>query len=372
MKFRWYDVDYLRPLLIDIVERNLGVEIKDESYFAIDGNFKTLHQLQQLLEYQQMIIFDNTGHVKHPFNVIVNTPYNYRPSYQNFDEICIYTAEKISQCTNKKIAVLWSGGIDSTVALVALLQTVPHDRLVVVANQHSIDEYQNFYNDIIHKKIKTIGLQQWSATVDAFYTVSGDAGDGIWAGNLKPDWEQYGPDIHRPWQQIIATDSLDINFVSQMCRWSGREIRSYLDLRAWFVIGFTSSARHMEFYNKHPSLSKDHGTGFYSFNDFFRIWTINNTDKIIGDTWEDYKWPAKKFIYQYHPDQLYLKYKLKEYSVSVRPEINRWIIKNKKTNFAISEDYQHIDLENWPIIDEMGFKRWNAEHQLIPFLIANS
>ncbi|PKV48022.1 hypothetical protein ATE84_5315 [Aquimarina sp. MAR_2010_214] len=73
-----------------------------------------------------------------------------------FDEVCRIRATKITSSTKGKLKVLWSGGIDSTVALISLIleltDTDDIDRLQIVLSKESIIEYPKFFNDIIKDK----------------------------------------------------------------------------------------------------------------------------------------------------------------------------------------------------------------------------
>jgi hypothetical protein len=60
----------------------------------------------------------------------------------------------IRHAGNKKIAVAWSGGIDSTAILVEFLKLLPNDRLIVLMNDYSIHEYPEFYARYIDGKIE--------------------------------------------------------------------------------------------------------------------------------------------------------------------------------------------------------------------------
>ena len=86
----------------------------------------------------------------------------------NLNTLCDHRGHEIlaqAQRHNQPIHVLWSGGIDSTVALVALLKAAREagdiNRLRVYFSRHSIKEYPRFFAEIIqptlqHQKIRRI------------------------------------------------------------------------------------------------------------------------------------------------------------------------------------------------------------------------
>ncbi|MEL6276726.1 MAG: hypothetical protein AAFU03_16630, partial [Bacteroidota bacterium] len=83
------------------------------------------------------------------------------PAFSNakqpsFADICDQTAKSIlaeAEATNRKIQLLWSGGIDSTVALAALLKNGEKETLLrrveVLLSMQSINEYPHFFRQFI-------------------------------------------------------------------------------------------------------------------------------------------------------------------------------------------------------------------------------
>ena len=53
---------------------------------------------------------------------------------------------------------------------------------------------------------------------------------------------------------------------------------------------------------------------FFMTNDF-ELWSLNNHDKKIRDTWESYKWPCKEIIYRFTKDADYFESKTKHGSL---------------------------------------------------------
>lgn len=140
MKFYWYSEHYLKTYL-RIKRQTPGITEHDFG----DPRYKKLYNINRAFSAQPYgLLHDISGHVPHPFNIVTKTPYQYKPCNKNFGEVCLDVAKKIADSTTQKISVNWSGGIDSTSALVALLQTVPKDRLVVVCDQASVNEFPEF------------------------------------------------------------------------------------------------------------------------------------------------------------------------------------------------------------------------------------
>jgi hypothetical protein len=83
-----------------------------------------------------------------------------------FDNYNIDLIESISHSANdlinegKKIFIMWSGGIDSTLMVIAfLLNNVPNDQVIIVCNNDSIRENFKFYSEHIRKKFSLMSTE---------------------------------------------------------------------------------------------------------------------------------------------------------------------------------------------------------------------
>jgi len=101
------------------------------------------------------------------------------------------------------------------------------------------------------------------------------------------------------------------------------EIRSNFDFMWWynFATKWQACFCYMLFYTL-PSnignITKEYlDTRFISFynTDEFQLWSMNNLDKRIKDTWKSYKWVAKEIIYDFTKDADYRDHKTKKGSL---------------------------------------------------------
>lgn len=362
MKFYWYSDGYLETYI-----QNKRDSLLASQYNFGDPRYKKLHQINKIFSPAPWgMLHDISNNVSHPFNVITENKYSYRLCDKNFKEVCLDVAKQIVDSTDRKISVNWSGGIDSTVALVSMLQTVPSDQLVVVCDQNSIDEYPTFYHDVIKNKIETISLATWFDRAPEFFSVSGDAGDTVWAIIDDTFWNNHHDSLNKNWRAWAKSDMIDFEFIEEFCSWSGVNINSVLELRTWFYLCCKWQDKATKIYRDRPRLTRSDAVGFYNYNNDFQIWTMNNLDKIVGPRWTDYKMPAKKFIYDYHDDKDYLYNKTKMDSPSIVYRSSLWQIKNNANKFAIDHTYHSHCLPSWPFVDQVQFEDWNDQHQLIP------
>jgi hypothetical protein len=348
----------------DMDEHRLGSE-----------SYQKLHQLNRCFSSNPWgLQHDISNHVPHHFNIKTKTPYRYRDDSRSFSEVCLATAEKISSKTDKQIALTWSGGIDSTSALVALMQVLPLNRITVVCTKESIQEFPIFYEECIKDRVSELTPPEWSMRYQDYFTVSGDGGDTVWGVIDDSTYTRYHSVFDKPWQDHVDTSiKLDFDFIEEFCSWSGIEIKSWLELRIWFYLCCKWQDKCMRVFCHNKNLTDKDAAAFYDVDDSFQIWTINNTDKIIGQSWAQYKIPAKEFIFSYCPDKDYLENKSKVNSTHLTPALATPMTWQQSMRFVIPENFSAVSLAKWPLIDYADFEDFNDEYQLIPhhFLTAN-
>jgi hypothetical protein len=110
--------------------------------------------------------------------------------------------------SNKKIAVMWSGGIDSTSVLVALLKNIPtheHGMIEVVCNSHSIFENPQFFIKYIAGKLKTQSSMLILVTnsfLDNYILIHGDPADCLFGPSISRMQYAIRNNLHHtPWQK---------------------------------------------------------------------------------------------------------------------------------------------------------------------------
>jgi hypothetical protein len=311
------------------------------------------------------MLHDITNHVEHPFNIITKTGYSYKNQTKTFGNICIETAEKILTMSDRAIAVFWSGGIDSTAALVAMLQTAPLDRITVVCNQASIDEFPSFYEHKIKNRVKIMSPTECIQNYNKFYIITGSGGDTVWGVIDESFWKDHQHNIHKHWKDVIDKTIIDdIDFVEEFCSWSNVDINDWVSLRTWFYLCCKWQDKCVHPYSYCNYFKEEDIVAFYDIDNTFQNWTVNNLDKIIGDTWHDYKIPAKEFIHQYHLDTDYLKTKSKVDSISLNYDLSSNY--NSCLRIAVDEKFSSVHLPSLPFVDYAEIEDFNDTQMLIP------
>jgi hypothetical protein len=374
MKFYYFSFTILRPYLnakfrqetTAMSQSVLSYNLAEHSFG--DSAYQKLHALNKCFSSRPYgLQQDITGHINHPFNIKTKTPYEYGIETRSFGNLCLDTAARIYNSTDRDIAVLWSGGIDSTAVLVSIMQTVPTERLIVVCNQASIKEFPSFYDQKIRGQVRIMSTKELFAARKDVFIVSGDGGDTVWGVIDESFWGKSSHVIHQPWQDHINRDILDdIDFVEEFCSWSGRPIKTWLELRTWFYLCAKWQDKCMRIYYLWSDLTDKDAQAFYDVDGSFQCWTMNNLDKIIGKTWEEYKMPAKQFIYDFHNDNDYFRHKSKVNSDKLENDLISKESLAFYRRFVIPEDFSSIQLKSWPFIDYAEIEDFNNQHMLIP------
>jgi len=175
--------------------------------------------------------------------------------YDRFVHLCDKMAETVYQtCGNRTIVVMYSGGIDSTTVLVALMrnpkfkQFVNSGQLKVALNSSSIYEYPEFFYQTILPTVPLIATDYNTIMADHNnLVVSGDGGDYVICNTDVPVYEYNGTtDIFDMDKNIIYNyfDQCDpsgkfSNMVRGISRSAPFELSSVSQLYWWLGQCFT-------------------------------------------------------------------------------------------------------------------------------------
>jgi hypothetical protein len=360
IKFFNYDEYYIRYFL-----QRVGLD-QGRTEYHLDPGSHNLFSINSLMSLNPHgLILDRTGHISHPLSMSVMSPYHWENSTRNFQHVVQKTCQELVQSHNGRFIIKWSGGIDSTVSLIGLLQCLDKDRILICCNDRSVKEFPDFYDKIIKDRYETIDTFHEEHFGEDFVTVSGDNGDTVWAVIDQDFFSKNSEYFDVNWKIWAKNSSIDFNFVEEFCSWSGRTIDTVLELRAWFYLNCKWQEKTMQGYTLPRSSIKNHRC-FYNTNDW-QIWSMNNLDKIIGKTWQSYKMPAKKFIYDFFPDKNYLDNKSKEISNGM---LLKWNFLDPLLDggpcLAITDSWKKHSLPSLPLFKCEEFIGWNNEQQLVP------
>ncbi len=311
-------------------------------------------------------LVDRSGHINMPFNVSVyerfklpNLDYTFNKS---FDDVCLETANNIlkhQDTLQKPIYLFYSGGIDSVAVLVSFLKILSvkeaSERISIVMTSDGIQEYPKMYREIIRPNFDII----CGDNIENFFDrqailLTGGQGDKIFgtdnigkiyrAGRFNevklPYSEKF---IVEFWASLgIPRDSANkwFDLLDNQIKTQGVKVETNFDFLWWFnfllewqseyfLFPLRSAAKlDLDFYQNYM-------LAFYDSTDH-QLWSINNTNKRIKDTWNSYKFVAKDFIFSYNKDVDYRDNKIKG------PSLNR-LFHGKKIPTGIDANLQTFD-----------------------------
>lgn len=249
----------------------------------------------------------------------------------SFSEVSIESGQKIwNEADNKTVTLFWSGGIDSTTALVSLIQTNKNwkEQLRIVSSQYAIEkEYPLFFNKFLKDNVEILLLKNMEFFEpdlynDKTYVVDGSCGDQIWGCNIL---QKLNDIKDKPFYNFFKTDIFN-NF----CRTNNKLVSLYIEelvedfpveikttAQMFWLLTFVYKWDHVRW--RHMSCVRDPSVHHNMHNFFntetFQKWAMSNTDKKLGETWNTYKQPAKDFIFEFTKDDDYRINKLQHESL---------------------------------------------------------
>ena len=235
--------------------------------------------------------------------------------------------EIIKKANSGRIAISWSGGVDSTAVIVAFLRNLPSnekDRLLIFANEYSILENQTFYKLLQKEKIPLIITENLIDDLrEEEYSIltSGWCADQLFGSSVHVhDLSLYNqePDKAFPilWNRTFKRSNLTTNSINTLVdlykeygKKLGVDIKQFCEV-AWlhnFGIKWTFVKDLMEF-KLFGSINEGKSIAFFSGLDFQR-WSISHFDDIrkrnIYENPMYYKLPLKHYIYSYDNNDTY-------------------------------------------------------------------
>jgi len=110
-------------------------------------------------------LVDRTNCIAFPFSEKNHFPMiKAKPEVMTWEECTKDRVEELTK-TNKKLYLMWSGGIDSTLMLLSFIKYGDRSQITVVLNMDSIREYPFFYKSWIGPLYKMISTEEFMRTI---------------------------------------------------------------------------------------------------------------------------------------------------------------------------------------------------------------
>lgn len=234
-----------------------------------------------------------------------------------FTDLCEIEACDIADqaiASGDRIDVFWSGGIDSTVALVALTRELTQrgdlDRLTVLLNLHSIAEYPHFYESFIADSLATelVPSPASDALTAGVVTVTGEHGDQLFGSDKLEKLVRAGV-AHMPFKKILpfylaevlgSSDEANrvISFLEPQVRSAPVPVRTAFDYLWWcnFSLKWQQVSLRIPVFGRLERMDAPGTLRHFFHSEGFQRWALQRQENRFPADWSSYKLEAKAFI----------------------------------------------------------------------------
>ena len=333
-----------------------------------------------------------------------------------------WVKELIIREPNRKIAIYYSGGIDSLVVLIALLKVLNtqelRSKLTICCSMESVIEYPNFFRDEIYGKFNIIDLKMGVVRFNdliarGFTIITADLGDAMFGTEVSTQFyytfRNHAEALGFQGRKLVGDLLEDIGKADSHYSVYKDVLIAYLGAGGVYSKDANITEGFGEwYYNKLDTLAKSSDYTVFSLHDFFwqiifnvkwmhcscrcfmyfgdstnnrhlfqgeklyinwnqdddyQRWSMvnNNTgQKIKGVTAATYKWAAREYIYDYTKDDWALYFKLKIASFQKIAHVMTYAHSlDVMERFAVNTDYQIVRLTDPGVEDYIKHHLFN-------------
>ena len=282
-------------------------------------------------------IIDRTSALEPGFAFSVLDPIPERTScHESFAQLCDAVGDEIVEQADREsrtINLLWSGGIDSTAALIAIIKAAEArnrtELLQVRLSMHSATEYPGFFLRFINDRIAFAPVSHPISTglCACDINVTGEHGDQLFGSHLLAPYvrRQLGATPYQEVLPFVLHERLGSwrsawrvqRFLEPAIMAAPVRIATLFDYFWWLNF----SLKWQEVALRLPACRGDQAAEIYrSIHHFYRderfqMWALANTPGKAVPGWEHYKDEAKRYILDFTGDRAYFQYKEKEDSL---------------------------------------------------------
>ncbi len=321
-------------------------------------------------------IIDRTETLDQGFNYTVVDTIPADRTTLSFAEICDAVAQDIvhrARTEDRPIRLLWSGGIDSTVAIVALLKALPKEeyyRLEPLLSMISINEYPLFFRKYILHQLSYRHVLP--PITNHFGTrelvVTGEHGDQLFGsdkllplitnGLSQEQWEDVLPlHLFEKFGRSGKVDKL-MNYLAPQIAASPVPIKTTFELFWWlnYSVKWQQVSLRLPIFSFRSDVRELYDRTHHFFRDSrFQQWSIGNHPQRACTRSVDYKLVAKEYIHAFTGDAAYLMTKTKEPSLK-HVILDRDVQGDTRYRITMGDDFKpvietfHKNLKNQRIV----------------------
>jgi hypothetical protein len=274
----------------------------------------------------------------------------------SWEECCLRRADEILRLNRERYFIAYSGGIDSTTALVSLLRAWPkaeQKKISIFLTHNSIEENPRFFKKYITSFEIFNFFQEPSQRVlaEKAMLIMGELGDQLFGSDLlalgcgafgdislRGNYKIYVPKILELYLGRRSVAAKIFDRLQPIADEAPFPIHNTHDFLWWY--NFTQKWQHVKFRFLELTdwdLRAQYDSHVLNFFDtpYFQKWSLENHDRKIRDTWGSYKFEAKDFIFNFtkDPEDLNL--------MKVQSLKNSYIFNRKR--IAVADGYRSVD-----------------------------
>ena len=305
------------------------------------------------------------------------------PFEKSFTEVTDEVARALSTSI-KPLMVFWSGGIDSTVIVVAILKNFSTEQLknvTVACTRISIYENPSFYKNHIVPNLQVVDTDLQSANPDLlkeYITINGELADLLYGGcngsfTQNGNWSQWWR-LGQDYQTLLPvfTELYGVNCANTYIKWvtenatsAGIKIHTVSDFVWWSQFNFHwSNVKFRETMGNAVSMDSYPYVRNISMQDYlnnvifwydstdYQLWSIHNNK--VGEKYTDnlggYKIASKQYIYDVTGNDIWF-HQARKNNSAYRAEttIGKFSVRRQRSpddhTFCILEDLTVLNLE---------------------------
>ncbi|MDX1922574.1 MAG: hypothetical protein SFW65_05560, partial [Alphaproteobacteria bacterium] len=234
---------------------------------------------------------------------------------KSFGDVAEEHAVAMKKCDGN-IYIMYSGGIDSSSAVIAFLRTWSAQelqRVYILSSHHSALEFPELWNVVVDKFKGRIlpSFRHVEYYLKKGYIVTGEHGDQLFGSDvIRAIWHTYGDGgIFKPWQEIMPPvyrsmfgPEITASFIpryEQTLSYCPFPLTTAFDWIWWF--NFTNKWQHVKYRLLAHNGWTDPKNTFPKIKHFYdtpawQRWSFDNHDKKIAKSYSTYKLAAKEYI----------------------------------------------------------------------------
>jgi hypothetical protein len=280
---------------------------------------------------------DRSNTIKFPLKTAVLSQFKlpeYVTQTLSFADLCDERAlflMKEAKDMGRKLAIMYSGGIDSTTVLCSMLKNCStkdiKENVVVLLSHHSIYENEQFYYDHVIKNFNCVSSFRFPHFLgnDRFIFLSGENADQLFGSQVVDNFTELYPftdllksvDDNR--DKMVYLFSLRLNGDIQSANLFFNKLKMICDSAPvpidttykmlWWINFITKCqsvyTRMLPYSQNRESLKLEENYTTFFCTKEFQLWSMNNSDNLIGMDAKSSKYVAKQYIVSYNGDTSY-------------------------------------------------------------------